>query len=255
VASNSTGCQAEEPDILRRVLPAFGLLPTLMAVLLTGIDRAEAQDKKWATIKGRIVWGGNQVLIKAQPGLLVNPNSGGIKDVFVYLLAENGVEIPVHPDIQKPAPDCTIALLKNEFVPRLTVLREGQDLVFDNKEKAAPVIRLRGTSVANQRGNFQVQGEGRETIKGLKQQKLPLVLESNPPDRMVGRLLVVSHPYYALTNADGNFEINLAPIGRHKLMIYHETIVYRLGQKGKNGEDVELVAGGANLGELKMGKD
>ena len=45
------------------------------------------------------------------------------------------------------------------------------------------------------------------------------------------------------------------PVGKYKIMIYHEVIGYRLGSKGKNGEEYDLKPGVTDLKELKMGKD
>src|SRR5437867_2347257 len=83
--------------------------------------------------------------------------------------------------------------------------------------------------------------------KDLKAQKLPLPLECNIHGWMRGRLLVVNHPYFAITDEDGNFEIKDAPVGKYKIMIYHETIGYRLGAKGKNGEEYDLKPGVTDL--------
>jgi hypothetical protein len=234
----------------------------------------------WGAIQGHILWGGekipprNTVNVQAQPEcLLANPTADpaestildenilveaknkGLKNVFVYLLVEPGDKIPVHPSLQKFPQTVEIDQPACMFWPRAVGLREGQVFVVKNSSDIPHNIRWTGDAKAGNEGRNILINPGNQTeIKDLKAQRLPLPLECNIHGWMKGRLGVFSHPYFAITDDSGRFEIKDAPAGLHKLMIYHEEFGYRLGSKGKNGEDVTVKAGGiTNLGNLPMG--
>jgi hypothetical protein len=60
---------------------------------------------------------------------------------------------------------------------------------------------------------------------------------------MSGWVRVFDNPYFAVTDADGNFEIKDAPAGTYRLMIWQESIGYRGGAAGRDGTPVTIKAG------------
>jgi hypothetical protein len=267
--------------------PFFALLAVTAASYLFGfVQQADAQGKAWGTIKGRIVWGGKEMpeaevvtpkgadakyCCQNNPGgnvvkgiilehtFVVNAKNKGLRDVFVYILVDPGQEIPIHKDLRKIKENEKEVVIDQpgcHFVPRAIGIREGQVLVVKNsKDPFNHSFRWIGDGNNNQGGNIVIKPGGKEEIKDLKAQRLPLPIDCALHGWMKGQLGVFSHPYFAITDADGAFEIKLAPAGKHKLMIYHNT-GYRLGTDGKEGEDVTVKGGDAvtDLGELPMGK-
>ena len=63
----------------------------------------------------------------------------------------------------------------------------------------------------------------------------------NPGMRAWGRTF--DHPYYALTDFDGKFEIKGAPAGKYNLIMWHEGTGWVNG--GKTGEAITIPAGKA----------
>ena len=265
---------------MRRYLSAAVLLG-MAVILLVATSRTDAQGNNWGTIKGRVVWGGSKlperkkIEVKVDPqhcltanptadktngtildeSVLVDAKDKGLKNVFVYFLVEQGVKIPVHPNLQKFAGEIVVDQPDCMFFPRALAMREGQVFAVHNTAPVQHNIRWVGDGVNNQGGNVTIKPGDKFQVKDLKAQRLPLPLECNIHGWMKGRLGVFSHPYFAITDDHGNFEIKDAPAGMHKLMIYHEEVGYRLGTKGKNGEDVTVKAGGVtSLGDLPMGK-
>ena len=60
-------------------------------------------------------------------------------------------------------------------------------------------------------------------------------------------------PYYAVTDDDGNFEIKMAPVGKARLVAWHEGAGWVGGDK--TGKAIELKAGQAlDLGTIKTKK-
>jgi hypothetical protein len=68
---------------------------------------------------------------------------------------------------------------------------------------------------------------------------------------MTGYVRVFDHPYYAVTDDDGNFEIKNAPAGKYRIVYWHENGV-RGGAQGRAGEEVEIaLPQGAKTMDLK----
>ena len=65
---------------------------------------------------------------------------------------------------------------------------------------------------------------------------------------MRGVVRVFDHPYFAVTDTDGNWEIPHAPAGRYRIVYWHETAGYR-GER--NGETV-IVEGEGVLPEVEF---
>ena len=144
--------------------------------------------------------------------LLVNPKNKGLKNVFVYIAEQPGKQIPIHPSLKNVAagpigidqPACT-------FFPRALAMREGQIFEVKNTAPVQHNIRWIGDGTNNQGGNVTVKPGDKAEIKDLKAQRLPLTLECNIHGWMKGRLGVFNHPYYAITDEDGNFEVKAGP--------------------------------------------
>jgi hypothetical protein len=90
-------------------------------------------------------------------------------------------------------------------------------------------------------------------IERWKAQRLPVILSCAIHPWMRGWLRVFDHPYYAITDADGRFEIRSAPAGRWRLKVWHEENGWRGGRKGRDGEKVVVQrAPVTDLGDLAL---
>src|SRR5262249_21009674 len=84
-----------------------------------------------------------------------------------------------------------------------------------------------------------------------------LVMENNPValscgahSWMKGNLWVFAHPYFAVTDANGNFEIKLAPAGSQNLVVWHEANGYA---GGRNGRKIDVSAGSTvDIGKIEI---
>lgn len=250
------------------------------AVVLAITTPGHAQDKQqWTTIKGRVQWAGDKLpdpkwivptndkshCLNANPTakdgkivderLLVHPKHAGIKNVFVYLIGEEG-EIPIQPQRKEMAKELVIETKSCVFNPRASILRAGQKLVILNDSPIQHHILLVGPEgFVPSTDSLHMKNTGKTVWSGLGAQRLPLVMECAIHGWMKGRLLVVNHPYATLTDENGDFEIKLAPTGRYRIMVYHEAIGYLDGAMGKQGRLVELKGDVTDLGTLKMGKN
>ena len=264
---------------MHRFLIGAGLVATLVALASAPTSPLNAQGKNpnWTTVKGRIIWDVKKApapprqVINVQGNkpacligvklldedLLINPKNQGIANVIIWIEPmQAGGNMPVHPNLKA---------IKNKqveidqpccmFIPRVIAIREGQEVVVKNSATFAHNVRWTGIPGVNQGGNVNlVPAGGQHIIKDLKAQRLPLMVECNIHGWMRAQIGVFDHPYFAVTDADGNFEIPLAPQGNYKLMIIHEH-GYSGGKKGREGQPIVIPgAPMMNLGDLKYNK-
>jgi hypothetical protein len=236
--------------------------------------RPPESDPNWGTLKGSIVWAGDKLpeaaelkIEKDQQHCLANgklfseawvvdKDSRGVRWVLVWLAPEPGsrARLAVHPDLREikqkqveiDQPCC-------RFVPHLVALREGQILVAKNSAPVVHNIRWVGHPLHNPGGSVIMPAKGEHQIKDLKAQKLPVQLACDIHPWMKANAGVFDHPYFAVTDKDGNFEIKNAPAGPCRLVIWQEAIGYRGGAAGKEGAKV-TVKGGAitDLGKFDI---
>jgi hypothetical protein len=265
---------------MRLAFALFLLLPAGVFSLLAA-EPSSVQDGQWGSLKGQIIWGGAMIppreeldvskdqsclmgnpTANAEKGtildekLMIDPKTKGLKYVYVWILAEGAKKIAIHPKMKEFPKEIVIDQPCCMFWPRALAMREGQVFVVKNSSPIKHNIRwLPDEKSGSAGGSVIVESEDQIEIKDLKAQRLPIPLECNIHPWMKGSLGVFNHPYFAVTDDKGNFEIKDAPAGKHKLMIYHDEIGYRLGQKSKTGEDVVIQAGkSTDLGQLPMGK-
>ncbi len=259
--------------MIRKLCAGIAAAAVASLVLSPGPGATQGQDQKWGTVKGRIVWGGKdipqrqKIKVTADPmhclekgdlydeDLVIDPKDKGFKWVFVWLAPEDGKELPIHPALKTPKQKAVeIDQPRCLFMPRAVAIQEGQDLIVKN---SAPVNHnIQWISVAENApgGNVTLPPGKSHTIKGLVAEKLPLTVRCNIHPWMAGRLAIFSHPYFAVTDAHGNFEIKDAPAGTYRLVGYQEKLGWRGGAKGRKGQEITIKAGSVtDLGNLPMG--
>jgi len=234
---------------------------------------ADEGDKSWGTIKGQIVWEGGAIpepkvlnVNKDQQHCLgkgpivsedwvINKNNKGIRWTFVWLAPEpNGSALPIHPSL-KDIPNKEVEMDQPQcaFIPHSLAMREGQILVAKNSAPIAHNVHWTGNPLKNPGGNNIIPPGGSFKIEGLKADRVPLMFECNIHPWMKARVGVFDHPYFAVTDENGNFEIKLAPAGSYRLKVYHDAVGWRNGAAGKNGEKIDIKGGGVtDVGKLGL---
>lgn len=275
------------------IIITAGVLSILGLLQLTGCDRQEqnltaAQElappiqpaakagDAWGSVKGQIVWAGDKIpepkdlnvdkdkdhcLAKGpikDEDLVVNAKNRGMRWVFVWLAPlEDGKEFAIHPSL-KEIKEKQVVLDQPQcmFIPRAFAIREGQEILTKNPAPVMHNVRWIGHPDFNEGGNQTIPPGKEYVIKGLKAQKYPLHIECNVHPWMRSRLAVFTHPYFAVTDADGTFEIKNAPAGKCRLFIWQESIGWRGGAAGRNGEEITIPDNGTlDLRQRDMKKD
>jgi hypothetical protein len=87
-------------------------------------------------------------------------------------------------------------------------------------------------------------------VGNLKADTTPVTVKCDIHTWMRGMILVFDHPYYAVTDADGNFEIPMPPAGKFQIWYRHDT-GFKDGAAGNKGFPVEIKAGAdTDLGKV-----
>lgn len=256
---------------MNRLARMFGL-----ALLLAFASSASAQE--WGTIKGNIVWGGavpekktlnlganpDKAVCEKDGGVedetwVVNPKNKGLKHAFVWIAVKDAkakgaaAKLAIHPslkdvkekEIHMDQPCCA-------FVPHAIALREGQVLVAKNASAIGHNYKYTGNpDTANSGNNFLLPPGAQKKIDGLVADRLPIAVECNIHPWMKGWVRVFDHPYYAVTDENGAFEIKDAPVGDFRLLVWHGSGGWRGGAAGRNGEAIAIKSGSNSLGSLE----
>jgi hypothetical protein len=227
----------------------------------------------WGDIKGKIVWAGDVPAPKElnvdkdqqhclEKGKLFNEewvidkDSKGVRHVFVWLtLDPKGAvkELPIKPDLKEiKVKEVEIDQPCCGFVPHALAMREGQILVAKNSSPIAHNFNYSGFPTKNPGKNFLMAPGSKQPIDNLKaDEKFPVSVNCNVHGWMKAYIRVFDHPYYAVTDKDGNFEIKNAPAGNWKLKIWHDS-GWLGGAAGRDGRDIEVKSGGAtDLGKVE----
>jgi hypothetical protein len=248
-------------------------MPALVLALL-GLAANNARSEDWGTIKGQIVWGEKDLPPAPEINVdkdkehclahgplhseewVINPKNKGVRYTFVWLApATPGSKdkLPVHPALAAAKlPTVTIDQPTCMFEPHAVAIQQEQELIVKNSAPIAHNVNWSGNPLRNPGGNVLLAPKSSYTIPGLKADRLPLKISCNIHPWMNGWLGVFNHPYFAVTDADGNFEIKQAPAGKYRLVIWHGSVGFREGAAGRNGMEITIKDSGTDLGKLEL---
>lgn len=222
----------------------------------------------YGTIKGQIVWGEKNVpaarmldinkdqghcgLKIASDELIIDAKTKGVQNVMIWLDSAkmDGVIANIHPSLAAlPKEPATIDQPQCLFVPRITMMREGQILVVKNSAAIAHNSKIIGRNFTK---NPLIPPKSETEVKDLKAESRPYLLGCDIHGWMAGRIGVFKHPYFTLSAADGKFEIKNVPAGKLQLFMVHEVTGY-VHKGGKKGQAIEIKPGGTlDLGKIEM---
>lgn len=250
-----------------RYLSIAAALGVLAGTLVLGDRPATADDKeKWGNIKGQIVWPGDvppplelkvdkdEKVCQAQGKLtdetyVIDKDSKGLRWVYVWLTpVEAGKELPIHPDL-KEIKDKEVVIDQPccKFEPHSLAMRQGQTLVAKNSSTIAHNMKYDGRKDS---GNPLIPAK-QEVKLDLKADDRPIAVSCSIHGWMRGWVRVFDHPYFAVTDKDGKFEIKNAPAGEYRLKIWHDS-GWLNGAKGKDGQKITITGGKDNdLGKME----
>ncbi len=147
---------------------------------------------------------------------IVGPD-GAVANVFVYV--KEG--LPAGKTYATPEKAGLLDQQKSMFRPRVQGVLVGQDLLMRNSD---PVIHnVRSLSEENRPFNVGQPANTPDRKKVFKESEGPIEVRCDFHPWMKAFFFVMDHPFFAVSNEQGEFEIQGLPSGKYTLAIWHET--------------------------------
>jgi len=245
---------------------AAGVLGLLLA--LTPAARAEG----WGTVKGQVVFDGpvperaklvvnkdEKACLKNGPlyseDYVVNPKTKGVRWVVVWLTDASDPKkpLPIYPALKEVTPK-TVELDQPccQFEPHILAIRQGQTVVAKNSAEVPHNVNVQGGAV-NPSLNPILPPGSKVEIPNFVAATTPVQVSCGIHPWMKAYIRVFKNPYFAVTDENGNFEIQHAPAGAYHLVAWQESVgwVAPESKPTKLGMPITIKDGGVT--DVKIG--
>jgi hypothetical protein len=180
--------------------------------------------------------------------LLVDGATKGVKNALVYL----SKPISVSEEAKKAASGATVVFdqVKCVFDPHvLGVLTNGQITL-----KSSDPVNHNINAKLKQSSAFNslLQPMGKTAYSPNAAERTPAEVTCDIHPWMKAWWMVFDHPYFAVTDAKGYFEIKNAPAGSQKLVVWQEAVDKNGFITAPSGEEVVIKANDAVVKEIKL---
>jgi hypothetical protein len=239
------------------ILPAMIVVMNLSIVITTSAD-----DR--GTLRGRFVYDGEPPkpkMVKISKDadvfgdeildefLLVHPENRGIANVVVSLHAKDP---PAHPRLREIlSARVPMVIERGRFEPHILVLTAGQTILFMNNDPVEHTPKL------DVHKNHPIDGFMRPRsslqFSMTNPELIPSIVSNARYRWMRGYMVVASHPYVAVSNSEGKFQIPELPPGEWTFRVWHEQAGYI--QKVTRDENVEEWPKGRFTIQIASNKD
>jgi hypothetical protein len=252
------------------MLQHYCSLLVALALCASSLGAAE-----WANVKGRFVFDGDppkasqlvvtkdQQICGAKPlfseDLVVNPDNKGIQNVIVTLVTKRGEKIDIHPDYEKDlGTSPRMDNLGCRFEPHVLAVRTNQKMIIGNKDPVGHNSQV--NSLKNAAINPLIPANQDVTHVFKQEETIPASVRCAIHPWMSAWIVVKDHPYVAISDKDGNFELQNLPVGKWTLHIWQEKAgnIDQAKSKGKSVTwrrgrmDLTVKAGDNDLGEFAI---
>ena len=145
--------------------------------------------------------------------LIVDPPTRGVKNAVVYLARMKGRGKPLD-----TLPYAGLLDQKHcEYSPRVMVIPRGAKLKMGSSDPTLHNVNMQGAA-----GYNMALLQGTQVSRPMLEPGLVRMKCDAGHWWMRGYLHVVEHPYYAITPADGRFELDDVPPGTYEVVMWHE---------------------------------
>jgi hypothetical protein len=263
-------------------MPARRLVPFGLAALLVLSAHSPARaGGEWGSIKGRVVLDGPtptpaEITVDADgPACLakgklysqeyvVDEKTRGVRWVVVWLMPDDYNKDnlkaqfkKINPDAEPKDKEVFLDQPCCQFEPRVLCIRAGkQRLTVKNSATIQHSIMIAGgmknpdlNTIIAPGKSLEIKEDWNPTGVGAVEFKCAI------HKWMKGYIRAFNHPYYAVTNENGEFEIKGAPKGKCRLIVFHEAALYVVGEKepDRYGIPITVVADKTtDLGDFKL---
>ncbi|WP_422926068.1 hypothetical protein [Singulisphaera sp. PoT] len=229
---------------------------------------ASAAGEGWGTLKGKITFDGAEPAVKvlvekgqavkdpdfcAADGtitserLVVDGATKGVKNVFVYIPKPTAV----NPEAQSAALQAEVVFDQDKcvFKPHVLAVMAGAKIQMKNSDPRTHNIN---SKLRNNGTNPSLSAGASEVFPVLKPERSPGEVECNVHPWMKAYWMVTENPYFAVTDAKGNFEIKNVPAGTQKVVVWQESVTGGGFVTPATGESVNVKPNEETNFELKI---
>ncbi len=220
-----TGCGGSKEEAPAAPVPA----ETAASAGAKTVDSATA-----AAVKGKVVFEGaapaaKQLSVKGNPECAVLHTGGTIaseelvvngdalQNAFVYV--KEGLE---DYSFTPPSEPVTIENKGCVYAPHVAGVMVGQPVNFLNQDST--LHNIHSYPKAGKAFNLGLPLVGMKQTKKFDTPEIMVPLKCDVHPWMLGYVGVLPHPYYAVSGADGTFELKGLPPGTYTLEIWHEKL-------------------------------
>ena len=186
---------------------------------------------------------------------VIDKASKSVQWVYVWLTPEDPKgKFDVHPSLATIGEAEKFVVVDQDptgYVPHAIGLRPEQGILMRNQGPVGHVFNF--TGFANEPFNRAMPPKTEIKVENLKMEKSTVQINCppHPWERMWMRMF--AHPYFAITGPDGSFEIKNAPVGKCRMVVWHEKAGFLGGRAGRDGSSVTIEGGAVtNVGDLLL---
>jgi len=228
------------------------IIQIIMIAGIVALHSVAATNVSAATLKGNVRYVGTRVEKKTLPvtidqylcgkekeaGDLVVSSTNGIRNVVVSL---HGVPVGSKPPVN--GEPVKMDQKQCVFVPRVVIVPVGGTVEFLNSDRL--LHNVRGGGKENPPFN-RAQPHARTISIVFKSPEI-LRVDCDLHSWMRGWIVVAEHPFYAVTNDEGEFVFENVPPGKYKLQAWQETL-------GRISQEVTVSGEGTQTINVRMEK-
>jgi plastocyanin len=175
--------------------------------------------------------------------LMVNADNRGVRHVAIWL--DSRTPVPIHPELTGKTGKPVIVDNKGcRFEPRMSAVQVGQPVHFSNSDSIAHNVAV----FARRNQPFSEIVPASQPLEKTfpKSELLPIRIDCSIHAWMKSWLIITEHPYVAITDENGQFEIRNIPAGEWKFRFWHER-PGNIRQLVRDGSEVTLEKGALTL--------
>jgi len=203
---------------------------------------AAASPTPFGTLVGVVTWGGHPPKREPLPVTRDHAACGAeVPDRSIEVGPDRGLRNALVSVEGLPAEQSAIATpipfhqVDCLFTNRVTVVPTGATIEFVNGDRILHNTHV--NTVRNKPANFAIPAGKRQRYGPMTRETIKITCDIHP--WMAAWLIVRDDPYFAVTDARGQYAIHDVPAGRHKVSVWQETV----GKGGVEPIEIEIVSG------------
>ena len=108
------------------------------------------------------------------------------------------------------------------YVPHVTGIMKGQDMMIKNSDKT--LHNIHSMSEVNSSFNFAMPAKSDPSMKNFSKNEDPFYIKCDVHGWMKAWVMALDHPYFAVTDENGNYKINNVPPGEYEIIFWQEKL-------------------------------